>query len=98
MNERKIIDMNKTELIKKISQETTLSQKDVANVLDTFQKVVKETVEDGDDVKMTGFLTFSKKHVPAKSGVSRIGGIEKPWTTEEKDEIAVKISKSYKAI
>ena len=99
MNERKIIDMNKTELIKKISQETTLSQKDVANVLDTFQKVVKETVEDGDDVKMTGFLTFSKKHVDAKTGVIQLGDKKgQAWETPAKDEVSVKLSKSYKAI
>lgn len=90
--------MNKTELVKEIAGRTSMTQKDVAMVLDTFQDVVKETVVSGDDVKMTGFLTFAKKHVPAKFGVSKIGGVEKPWTTEEKDEVSVKISKSYKAI
>ena len=44
------------------------------------------------------FLTFDKKHVDAKSGVTKLGGVEKPWTTPAKDEISVKISKSYKAI
>lgn len=91
--------MNKTQMVKEIASRIEgASQKDVALILDTFQEVVRDTVIVGDDVKMTGFLTFVKKHVPAKSGVSRIGGVEKPWTTEEKDEIAVKISKSYKTI
>ena len=91
--------MNKTQLVKEIAGRIEgASQKDVALILDTFQEVVRDTVIAGDDVKMTGFLTFAKKHVPAKSGVSRIGGVEKPWTTEEKDEISVKISKSYKTI
>ena len=90
--------MNKTELVKEIASRISMTQKDVAMVLDTFQDVVKETVVAGDDVKMTGFLTFAKKHVPAKSGVSKIGGVEKPWTTEEKDEVSVKLSKSYKTI
>lgn len=91
--------MNKTQMVKEIASRIEgASQKDVALILDTFQEVVRDTVIAGDDVKMTGFLTFAKKHVPAKSGVSRIGGVEKPWTTEEKDEISVKISKSYKTI
>ena len=91
--------MNKTQLVKEIASRIEgASQKDVALILDTFQEVVRDTVIEGDDVKMTGFLTFSKKHVPAKSGISRIGGVEKPWTTEEKDEISVRISKSYKTI
>lgn len=91
--------MNKTQLVKEITSKVEgATQKDVALILDTFAEVVKDTVVNGDDVKLTGFLTFSKKHVPAKSGVSKIGGVEKPWTTEEKDEVAVKISKTYKAI
>ena len=91
--------MNKTQMVKEIASRIEgASQKDVALILDTFQEVVRDTVIAGDDVKMTGFLTFAKKHVPAKSGISRIGGVEKPWTTEEKDEISVKISKSYKTI
>lgn len=91
--------MNKTDLVKKIAQETTLSQKDVATVLDAFQNVVKETVEGGDKVSLTGFLTFDKKHVPAKSGIVQLGDKKgQTWETPEKDEISVKISKSYKAI
>ena len=90
--------MNKTELIKEIANQTTLSQKDVSTVLDAFQSVVKNTVINGDKVSLTGFLTFDKKHVEAKSGVTKLGGVEKPWNTPEKDEISVKISKSYKTI
>lgn len=90
--------MNKTELVKEIANQTTLTQKDVATVIDTFQSVVKNTVTNGDRVALTGFLTFDKKHVDAKSGVTRLGGVEKPWTTPAKDEVSVKISKSYKAI
>jgi nucleoid DNA-binding protein len=91
--------MNKTELVREIASKIEeLTQKDVDLVLNTFQEVVKETVKSGEDVKLTGFMNFEKKHVPAKSGVSKIGGVEKPWTTEPKDEISVKLSKSYKAI
>ena len=90
--------MNKTDLCAKISEITTVSKKDVKAVIDILPDVIKDTVVAGDKVSLTGFITFDKKHVPAKSGISRIGGVEKPWTTEEKDEISVKMSKSYKAI
>ena len=91
--------MNKQSLVREIASKIEgATQKDVALILDTFQEVVKEAVVAGDDVKLTGFLTFSKKHVPVKSGVSKIGGVEKPWTTEAHDEVSVKLSKSYKAI
>ena len=90
--------MNRTQLVKELSERTNLTQKDISTVLDAFQSVVKDTVANGDKVSLTGFLTFDKKHVEAKTGVTRLGGVEKPWNTPEKDEISVKISKSYKTI
>ena len=94
-----IENMNKTELVKEISNQTTLSQKDVAIVIDAFQNVVKDTVVNGDKVALTGFLTFDKKHVEAKTGVIQLGEKKgQKWNTPAKDEISVKISKSYKAI
>ena len=90
--------MNKTQLVKELAERTNLTQKDISTVLDAFQSVVKDTVANGDKVSLTGFLTFDKKHVDAKSGVTKLGGVEKPWSTPAKDEISVKISKSYKAI
>ena len=90
--------MNKTQLVKELAERTNLTQKDISTVLDAFQSVVKDTVVNGNKVSLTGFLTFDKKHVEAKTGVTKLGGVEKPWSTPAKDEISVKISKSYKAI
>ena len=91
--------MNKTQLVKELAERTSLTQKDISTVLDTFQEVVKDTVANGDKVSLTGFLTFDKKHVEAKTGVIQLGEKKgQTWTTPAKDEISVKISKSYKAI
>ena len=90
--------MNKTELVREIANKTQMTQKDVAAVIDVLPEVIKEAVIGGEKVAIAGFLTFDKKHVQAKSGVSRIGGVEKPWTTPEKDEVKVTLSKAYKAI
>ena len=91
--------MNKTQLIKELAERTNLTQKDISTVLDAFQSVVKDTVTNGDKVSLTGFLTFDKKHVEAKTGVIQLGEKKgQTWTTPAKDEISVKISKSYKAI
>lgn len=66
--------MNKTELIKEISAKLeTVTQKDVATIIDTFQDVIKDTVTSGEKVTLTGFLNFEKKHVPAKSGIVQLG-------------------------
>lgn len=91
--------MNKTQLVKELAERTSLTQKDISTVLDTFQEVVKDVVVNDDKVSLTGFLTFSKKHVDAKTGVIQLGEKKgQTWTTPAKDEISVKISKSYKAI
>ena len=91
--------MNKTQLVKELAERTNLTQKDISTVLDAFQSVVKDTVANGDKVSLTGFLTFNKKHVEAKTGVIQLGEKKgQTWTTPAKDEISVKISKSYKAI
>ena len=91
--------MNKTQLVKELAERTNLTQKDISTVLDAFQSVVKDTVVNGDKVSLTGFLTFDKKHVEAKTGVIQLGEKKgQTWTTPAKDEISVKISKSYKAI
>lgn len=91
--------MNKTDLIAKISEVTTVSKKDVKAVIDSLPDVIKEAVANDDKVALTGFATFSKKHVDAKTGVIQLGDKKgQTWKTPEKDEISVKLSKSYKAI
>lgn len=90
--------MNKQELVEKISQVTEISKKDVKAVVDALPDIIKEAVIGGDKVQLVGFATFSKKHVDAKSGTSKLGGVEKPWTTPEKDVVAVSLGKSYKEI
>lgn len=91
--------MNKTDLIAKISEITDVSKKDVKAVIDSLPDVIKEAVANGDKVALTGFATFSKKHVDAKTGVIQLGDKKgQTWETPAKDEISVKLSKSYKAI
>lgn len=90
--------MNKTDLIAKISEITTVSKKDVKAVIDSLPDVIKEAVANGDKVALTGFITFDKVDVPEKTGVSKIGGVEKPWKTEAHSEVKAKLSKSYKLI
>lgn len=90
--------MNKSELIKTISETTEISRNDVAAVIETMQNVIKDTVANGDKVSITGFATFDRKHVPAKKGVSKLGGTEKEWTTSAKNVVKVSLSKAYSNI
>jgi nucleoid DNA-binding protein len=90
--------MTKAELVKEISNRVSMSQKDVASVIDVLPEVFKDTVAKDEKINLVGFMTVSKKHIPAKSGETCLGGVEKPWTTEPKDEVSIKLSKSYKTI
>lgn len=90
--------MNRTQLVNEIASKIDVKKKDIEAVLTALPEVVKEAITEGEDVKLTGFLTFSKKHVDAKSGISKLKGVIKEWSTEAKDEISVKISKSYKEL
>ena len=92
--------MNKTEFIAKISETTDVNKKDVKAVIDILPEAIKESVitDANNKFSLIGFATFEKRHVEAKSGTTKIGGVEKAWTTEPKDVIAVKLSKSYKKL
>ena len=91
--------MTKHELVKAmVAKIDGATQKEVSNFLDVFADVVKEEVEKGEKIALTGFITFEKKHVPAKTGVSRLGGSEMAWSTEAHDEVKATLSKTYKLI
>lgn len=90
--------MIKNEIVKEIANKTGITQKDTDAVLTAFQDVVKENVIKGEDVKIIGFINFEKITIPAKSGVSKLKGVEKAWSKDAHDEIKATLSKSYKAI
>jgi DNA-binding protein HU-beta len=61
--------MNKTELIKVISEKSDLPAKDAAKFLDAFVDVTTETLAEGNDVVLIGFGSFSR--VERKARVAR---------------------------
>ena len=50
--------MNKNELIKEISKESNLSQKEAREALTVIAKLIKETLKNGENVKISGFGKF----------------------------------------
>ena len=92
--------MNKTEMINKI-QETVdfeVTKKDLTQIVDAYSKVIKEAVLAGDTVTIPEICKISSKDVPAKSGVTKLGGVEKPWSKPAHKEGCVKAVKSLKDI
>lgn len=60
--------MNKTELVKKISEKAGLSQADSKKALEATLEAVKEALAANDSVALIGFGTFSVSERPERQG------------------------------
>ena len=78
--------MNKTELVKKIAKQANHTQKDVLEIIDSFQKAIEEELAMGNKIQLTGFGVFEVTYRPEHMGVN-------PKTGES---ILIKASKSPK--
>ena len=57
--------MYKTELIRRVARETRLSQRVVADVVGTTQRLIEDTLRQGQRVTVPGFGTFYTRKRPA---------------------------------
>ena len=92
--------MTKNEMINKI-QETVdfdVTKKDLAQIVDAYTKVIKEAVLAGDTVTIPEICKISSKDVAERSGVTKLGDVEKAWTKPAHKEACVKTLKSFKNI
>ena len=60
--------MNKAELVKAMANETSLSQKDVEKVLNSFVNQVSNALANKDKVQLVGFGTFETRERAAREG------------------------------
>lgn len=91
--------MTKNEVLKKVSELSGVTQKQVDAVIAAFSDVVVDTLTDNRDEKVSiGNLgTFKAKHVPERSGVAALAG-GKAWTKPAHDEICFKMNRSTKEL
>ena len=62
--------MNKKEIVLKVSENTGLTQKQTAAVVDEILKAIVEAVAQGDKVQFVDFGTFEQKIRKARSGIN----------------------------
>lgn len=60
--------MNKRDLVRIIADKTDQTRSSVDKTISAFQNVVTEALFAGDDVRLLGFGTFSKKRTNARKG------------------------------
>ena len=92
--------MTKNEMITKI-QETVdfeVTKKDLTQIVDAYTKVIKEAVLAGDTVTIPEICKISSKDVAERSGVTKLGDVERAWTKPAHKEATVKALKSFKNI
>ena len=91
--------MTKTELITNVTRKIDgATKKDIGVVIDTLTDVIKEAVLAGDTVTIPEICKISSKNVAERSGVTKLGGKEVPWTKPAHKEACIKTLKSFKNI
>jgi DNA-binding protein HU-beta len=75
---RKEIFMNKEELVQEISKKAKVTQKEAAEILNTFIETVEKAVSKGKKVSLVGFGSFE-----ARKRAARVG--RNPQTGKELD-------------
>ena len=94
-----INNMTKNEMIGAVANKIEgATKKDVGVVIDALTDVIKETVLAGDTVTIPEICKISSKDVAERSGVTKLGNVEKAWTKPAHKEACVKVLKSFKNI
>ncbi|MCM3655340.1 HU family DNA-binding protein [Metabacillus litoralis] len=76
--------MNKTELVKAVSTQAELTQKDAAKVVDALFETISNTLAKEEKIQLIGFGTFEVRERAARKG-------RNPQTGEEIDIAASKV-------
>ena len=82
--------MNKSQLIEAIAIKAGVSKKEAEDILQSFVDFTIETLQNGGEVTLTGFGTFSAKTRHARMGVN-------PQNPKERIEIPEVIIPKFKA-
>ena len=91
--------MTKNEMISAVANKIEgATKKDIGVVIDALTDVIKEAVLAGDTVTIPEICKISSKDVAERSGVTKLGDVEKAWTKPTHKEACVKTLKSFKNI
>lgn len=91
--------MTKNEMIGAVANKINgATKKDIGVVIDALTDVIKETVLAGDIVTIPEICKISSKDVAERSGVTKLGDVEKAWTKPAHKEACIKTLKSFKNI
>ena len=91
--------MTKNEMIGAVANKIEgATKKDISVVIDALTDVIKEAVLAGDTVTIPEICKISSKDVAERSGVTKLGDVERAWTKPAHKEACVKVLKNFKNI
>lgn len=91
--------MTKNEMIGAVANKIEgATKKDIGVVIDALTDVIKEAVLTGDTVTIPEICKISSKEVGERSGITKLGDVEKAWTKPAHKEACIKTLKSFKNI
>ena len=91
--------MTKNEMVSAVANKVEgATKKDIGVVIDALTDVIKEAVLAGDTITIPEICKISSKDVAERSGVTKLGDVEKAWTKPAHKEACVKTLKSFKNI
>jgi len=82
--------MNKAQFAQTIAEKIGVSKKEAEDMVNAFLEIVTVTLQNGDDVVLTGFGAFSAKQRAARTGVN-------PQNPTQKIQIPAVIVPKFKA-
>ena len=91
--------MTKNEMISAVTNKIEgATKKDIGVVIDALTDVIKEAVLAGDTVTIPEICKISSKDAAERSGVTKLGDVEKAWTKPAHKEACIKTLKIFRNI
>jgi DNA-binding protein HU-beta len=90
--------MNKAELTAAVATKLEVSKAEAGRIIETvLGEIIAGAVATGECV-VPGLGKLEVKETAARSGVSKMGGVEKTWTKPAGKKISLKLSKEGKSV
>lgn len=92
--------MTKNDFITRVQENVNLevTKKDLTEIFDSIINVIIDGVKNDEEITLPGICKIKSKTVEAKSGVTKLGGVETPWSKPKHKEGAIKTLPSFKKI
>ena len=88
--------MTKSEIIDTIAADAGITKAQATKALDSLTTTIQKTVKKQGKLTVTGVGTFSKAKRKARTGVSKLGGVEKQWSSPAHNTVSFKVAKPFK--